>query len=173
MSRRRIQYPAGRCAHCRIAFSSARKWSAVSFSGDTRGSWVLGGPEMVFPAGTDTGAHLAEDSAHSQARDFALSSSPTAPTRWTPGPKRCQYFSPVILLTFREKFARCGRDTQLFCGAGRRVRIISGDNPQTVAAIARNVGLDAAEGFDAPTFLQTMPNSLVSRRDRGLWQGDS
>lgn len=29
------------------------------------------------------------------------------------------------------------------------IRIISGDNPRTVAAIAREVGLDAAEGFDA------------------------
>ncbi len=32
-----------------IAFSSARKWSAVSFD-DAPGTWVLGAPEMVFGA---------------------------------------------------------------------------------------------------------------------------
>ena len=37
-----------------IAFSSARKWSAVSFD-DAPGTWVLGAPEMVFgaPAGDE------------------------------------------------------------------------------------------------------------------------
>ena len=34
-------------AHAYIPFSSARKWSAVSFAGGD-GTWVLGAPEMVF-----------------------------------------------------------------------------------------------------------------------------
>ena len=39
-----------------MPFSSARKWSAVSFADvDAPGTWVLGAPEMVFgDAATDT-----------------------------------------------------------------------------------------------------------------------
>ena len=32
-----------------MPFSSARKWSAASFTG--HGTWVLGAPEMVLPGG--------------------------------------------------------------------------------------------------------------------------
>jgi cation-transporting ATPase E len=132
----------------RVPFSSARKWSAVMF-GD--GMWILGGPEMVFPAHDAAGAErsqLATMSAELAAtgrRTLVLAhGTPTAdetvPTDAV----------PVVLLTFRESIRPDAAETLgYFAAQGVGVRIISGDNPQTVAAIAREVGLDAPRGFDA------------------------
>jgi len=56
----------------------------------------------------------------------------------------------VALLTFRERIRPDAAQTlAYFAAQDVAVRILSGDNPQTVAAIARDVGLDAAHGFDA------------------------
>ncbi|MGA8787364.1 MAG: HAD-IC family P-type ATPase, partial [Paenarthrobacter sp.] len=57
---------------------------------------------------------------------------------------------PVALLTFKENIRPDAAETlTYFAAQDVDVRIISGDNPQTVAAIAREVGLDAPHGFDA------------------------
>src|SRR4029453_5889415 len=70
----------------------------------------------------------------------------------------------VTLLTFRESVRADARDTlEFFAAQGVAVRIISGDNPQTVAAIAREVGLDAPRGYDArelPTDLDELGEAL-------------
>jgi cation-transporting P-type ATPase E len=56
----------------------------------------------------------------------------------------------VAVLTFREKVRPDAAQTlAYFDRQGVGIRIISGDNPRTVAAIAREVGLDVAEGYDA------------------------
>jgi cation-transporting ATPase E len=137
-----------------IPFSSARKWSAVSFAGDG-GAWVLGAPEMVFgdsasdPAGEfgRTVTELASTGrrtlvlAHS---DVALDDTDVEAERLPAG------LSPAIVLTFREQVRPDAAHTlAYFTTQGVGIRIISGDNPRTVAAIAREVGLDVAEGFDA------------------------
>ena len=132
----------------RIAFSSARKWSAVEFAGAPVGSWVLGGPEMVFRDGEPAVLDRAAELARSGLRTLVLahSSQPLAveseqlPTGLT----------AVALLTFRENVRPDAAETlAYFAAQGVAVRIISGDNPQTVAAIARGLGLDAGSGFDA------------------------
>jgi cation-transporting P-type ATPase E len=57
---------------------------------------------------------------------------------------------PVVLLTFREQPRSDAKDTlEFFRSEGVELKIISGDDPRTVAAIARRVGLDVAHGFDA------------------------
>ncbi|MDN4596714.1 HAD-IC family P-type ATPase [Leifsonia virtsii] len=129
----------------RIPFSSARKWSAVSFGAEAPGSWVLGGPEMVFPDNrlADRTAQLAA----SGRRTLVLAHSP----RPLPDEERLPAdLEPVAVLTFRERIRSDAAETlQYFADQGVAVRVISGDNPQTVAAIARQVGLDAPQGFDA------------------------
>ncbi|MCS5736253.1 HAD-IC family P-type ATPase [Herbiconiux daphne] len=132
----------------RVPFSSARKWSAVMF-GD--GMWILGGPEMVFPAGASADPALARLAA--QAAELAATGRRTlvlahgSPTADETVPVDAV---PVVLLTFRENIRPDAAETlSYFAAQGVGVRIISGDNPQTVAAIAREVGLDAPHGFDA------------------------
>jgi len=130
----------------RIPFSSARKWSAVSFGGpDAPGSWVLGGPEMVFP--DDRLASRSAELAATGRRTLVLARS----DRSLPDDDALpEGLVPVALLTFRERIRPDAADTlRYFAEQGVGVRVISGDNPQTVAAIARLVGLDAPTGFDA------------------------
>ncbi|SIO27552.1 HAD-IC family P-type ATPase [Agromyces cerinus] len=138
----------------RIPFSSARKWSAVAFAtgaasaagAEVAGSWVLGGPEMVFPDN-----RLADD-----ARGLAASGLRTLVLARSAEPldevseALPAGLEPVALVTFRERIRPDAAETlAYFAEQGVAVRIISGDNPATVAAIARSVGLDAADGFDA------------------------
>jgi len=136
-----------------VSFSSARKWSAVTFGDDM---WVLGAPEFVFPSpGADAAlARMASDAARlteAGRRTLVLArgtapTAPTAPAEDTVPPDA----EPVALLTFRERIRPDAAQTlTYFAAQGVGVRIISGDNPQTVAAIARDVGLDAPHGFDA------------------------
>ncbi|MFB2584538.1 HAD-IC family P-type ATPase [Herbiconiux liukaitaii] len=134
----------------RVPFSSARKWSAVVF-GD--GMWILGGPEMVFPA-TAGGSHdplrtqlatRAAELAATGRRTLVLAHGTPTADETVPADA-----VPVVLLTFRENIRPDAAETLAYFAAQEvGVRIISGDNPQTVAAIAREVGLDARTGFDA------------------------
>ncbi|MET4157074.1 HAD-IC family P-type ATPase [Agromyces sp. PvR057] len=132
----------------RIPFSSARKWSAVAFAEgtDASGSWVLGGPEMVFP----------DDRLSGDSRELAASGLRTLVLAHGREPLDEDAESlpgdlePVALVTFRERIRSDAAETlAYFADQGVDVRIISGDNPDTVAAIARSVGLDAPTGFDA------------------------
>ena len=166
----------------RIAFSSARKWSAVGFPGS--GTWVLGGPEMVFAAsvddagtdaagrtsGTDAAARAdlrrqAAELAATGRRTLVLAHSPEELTEERADAERLPAsLAPVTLLTFRESVRPDAKETlEFFAAQGVAVRIISGDNPQTVAAIAREVGVDAPQGYDArelPTDLDELGEVL-------------
>ena len=56
----------------------------------------------------------------------------------------------VAVVTFQEQVRPDAAQTLAYFGAqGVGIRVISGDNPRTVAAIARSVGVDVAEGYDA------------------------
>lgn len=138
-----------------IPFSSARKWSAVSFAGESVGTWVLGAPEMVFgDAATDATAELGRtvtELASTGRRTLVLGYSETSLTEADVDAERLpESVQPAIVLTFREQVRPDAAHTlAYFRDQGVGVRIISGDNPRTVAAIAREVGLDVAEGYDA------------------------
>jgi len=68
----------------------------------------------------------------------------------------------VAVVTFREQVRPDAAQTLAYFRAqGVGVRIISGDNPRTVAAIAREVGLDVAEGYDA----RTLPTDVAALAD--------
>ena len=131
-----------------VPFSSARKWSAITF-GD--GMWVMGGPEMVFPGAPAPGspvARMAQQAARlAEAGRRTLVLARGAPTGDETVPVDAV---PVALLTFRERIRPDAAQTlAYFAAQDVGVRILSGDNPQTVAAIARDVGLHAPRGFDA------------------------
>lgn len=137
-----------------IPFSSARKWSAVSFSDGPSGAWVLGAPEMVFPeetgAGTELGSLVAELAATGR-RTLVLGHSPRPISDEQAEAERIpEDLVPIVVLTFREQVRPDAAQTlSYFREQGVGIRVISGDNPRTVAAIAREVGVDAPEGFDA------------------------
>lgn len=137
-----------------VPFSSARKWSAVSFD-DADGTWVLGAPEMVFgDAATDPSGQLGQtvmQLASTGRRTLVLGHTARGLTDADVDAQRLPAdLAPAVVLTFREQVRPDAAHTlSYFQAQGVGVRIISGDNPRTVAAIAREVGLEVAEGFDA------------------------
>ena len=137
-----------------IPFSSARKWSAVTFEGST-GTWVMGAPEMIFgDAATSHSTELGRSVttlSETGRRTLVLARSPeTLSEEDAEGERLPADVHPVVVLTFREQVRTDAAQTlSYFRQQGVGIRIISGDNPRTVAAIAREVGLDVPEGYDA------------------------
>lgn len=129
-----------------VPFSSARKWSAIK---DAIGKhWVMGAPEMVLSSANSPARHKANDIANRGKRVLVLLSAESAPT-----PKRLpQTMEPVALIVLAEKVRDDAKETLgYFRQQGVTLKVISGDSPRTVAAIATEVGLDVGEPIDART----------------------
>ncbi|HEY5077856.1 MAG TPA: HAD-IC family P-type ATPase, partial [Acidimicrobiia bacterium] len=127
-------------------FSSGRKWSGVTF-GD-RGTWVLGAPELVW-------AERADDSVRADADRLAADGQRVLLLAHTDAALVDEDLPDGLrasaLLMFEEQIRSDAAETlQYFAQQGVRCMIISGDNPHTVGAIARRVGVAGAEQpFDA------------------------
>ncbi|MGC5223873.1 HAD-IC family P-type ATPase [Micromonospora sp. DT81.3] len=149
-----------------IAFSSRRKWSAVSFSGVIDGTWVLGAPTMIFPdaaarpvrwdgpcaaQGHASLGDAVAELASTGRRTLLIAHSPTElDDAHVANESFPAELEPVALLTLSEQLRPDAAQTLgYFADQGVDVKIISGDDPHTVAAIARELGLDVPEGFDA------------------------
>ncbi|MFK4299205.1 cation-transporting ATPase E [Arthrobacter sp. GAS37] len=160
------------------AFSSVRKWSAVTFGADqfVSGTWVLGAPEMVLRGDTLGTARVLEAAARlasSGLRTLVLAhASGTLPVQGADDAQSPAGCAPICLLTFREKVRPdAARILGYFREEGVELRIISGDDPRTVAAVAREVGLDAKNGYDARKLpkdpelvLEVLENNVVFGR---------
>ena len=127
-----------------VPFDSARKWSAVVSAGDT---WVLGAPEIVLGADLPTQEQTATW-AQQGARVLALARSENEQiSPQNPALPANLQLSALIVLTERLR-ADAAQTLDFFRQEGVKVLIISGDNPQTVAALASRVGIETT-GFDA------------------------
>jgi len=127
-----------------IPFSSKRKWSAASF-GDF-GTWVLGAPEMVM-ADDESTLERANELAASGQRVLALSHSDAR----LEGETLPLDLHAAALVLFAEQVREDAASTlAYFAGQGVHLKVFSGDNPLTVAAVAARVGLaDAGQPIDA------------------------
>lgn len=155
-----------------VPFSSARKWSAVSFPSGTSvaGTWVLGAPEIVLTAGTaatDRALGAASVLAATGLRTLVLAHTDvTASTVEGNEAVLPPVPVPLVLLTFREKVRPDAAETlSYFSDQGVKVKIISGDDPRTVAAVAREVGVVFDGGFDARQLPQD-PEELADIMER-------
>jgi len=124
--------------------------------GKTKGSWVLGGPEMVFPARVGNLPTEQRDELMAQVSRLAEQGLRTLVLAHSDEPLDVKGehlpagLTPLAVLTFTEQIRSDAKQTlAYFAEQDVQVRIISGDNPDTVAAIARRLGLDAPVGFDA------------------------
>ncbi|GCE12851.1 HAD-IC family P-type ATPase [Tengunoibacter tsumagoiensis] len=134
-----------------VTFSSTWKWSALSCDrGDLQGIYILGAPEVLSPflrSGTDLGT-FAEDATRRGRRVllFAffpdlvpLQTSDTQPTLPTG-------LIPLGLISLRDELRHDVQKTlALFAEVGVQIKVMSGDHPQTVATLARQVGISNAE----------------------------
>lgn len=140
-----------------IPFSSRHKWSAAHFSDDRLpGSWVLGGADVVLGAsrGGQGGMPARAGSlAAAGLRTMALAHSRLLIelVDGSETPQLPDDLELVALIVFRERIRGDAAETiRYFEKQGVELCVISGDHPQTVAAIAREVGIPGAhEGIDA------------------------
>jgi cation-transporting P-type ATPase E len=128
-------------------FSSARKWSGATFDG--RGTWLLGAPEVLAPPGAPV-LRQADALARRGLRVLLLAGgdraadAPDAPGRVT----------PAALVVLEQPVRPDAAETlRYFAAQGVTVKVISGDSPRTVGAIAGRLGVPHA---DAPVDAREM-----------------
>lgn len=139
-----------------VPFSSARKWSAARFA--RHGSWVLGAPEIVGAAGTEIDASAAE--ARGRAAELAEEGLRVLMLSRTRDPLSGETLPPGLvpagLVILSERVREDAPQTlAYFRQQGVAIKVISGDNPATVATIAAKAGVPGAErAIDARTLPQ-------------------
>lgn len=134
-----------------VPFSSVRKWSALSFGKDetstdaTPGTYILGAPEILAAAVDLTEpvrAVIQEGTSHGlRVLLFAYSPNPDAIDAEDPTlPADLQTLG---IVQFTDQLRPEAQETlRGFSRAGIDLKIISGDNPQTVAALAKQAGFN-------------------------------
>ena len=150
-------YGAG-AVESRVPFSSARKWSAVRKSGET---WYMGAPEVIISAleGDYSSVLQQVNEYANDGNRVLLVARSTAPlsegscrqkrlrgavegANVSDDPQLDVQAEPVALVLCSEKIREdAERTLAWFREQGVRCRVISGDNPVTVGAIARRVKL--------------------------------
>jgi cation-transporting P-type ATPase E len=121
-----------------VPFSSGRRWSALGLNGRT---YVLGAPELL-PLGP-----LAESVAEEQRRGrrvLALAASGESPVDGS-RPELPAGLGPLGVLVLAERLRPDARATvEYFRSQGVELKVLSGDAPETVAAIAADAGIPAS-----------------------------
>jgi cation-transporting ATPase E len=140
-----------------VPFSSARKWSGASFAG--HGAFLLGAPEVLLAADStgrpgSSGALLrqAEQIAVEGRRVLLLASS----ARPLDGEAPPAALEPRAMVVIGDQVRGDAAGTVAwFAAEGVQVKVVSGDHPRTVGAIAGQVGIG---GADHPVDARTMPD---------------
>ena len=138
----------------RVPFSSARKWSAMTFA--DQGSWILGAPENVLTDGyTGTLREQVETAAADGERVLVLAATTTT---FTDGDDAALPELQPAAFVQLEDIVRADAPATLeyFTEQGVTVKVISGDNDVTVGAVARRAGLAGwADSVNATTLPAT------------------
>jgi cation-transporting ATPase E len=130
-----------------VPFSSDRKWSAISFEADgTGGTFAMGAPEMLNPI-IQSGDDLAAPNGWSDQglRILLVSHSPDAGHLYgsDDAPILPDTMTPLAWLGFTDELRPNSKQTlKRFRDVDITLKIISGDNPETVAALARQAGFE-------------------------------
>lgn len=129
-----------------IAFSSARKWSAATFR--DHGTWLLGAPEVILGERDPDVQARAQARAAQGSRVLLLARSTGAAPDADRGPGEA---TPAALVVIDQRLRSDAAETVgYFLEQEVAVKVISGDNPATVGAIAHQAGIPgAADPLDA------------------------
>src|SRR5712692_2469728 len=154
--------PGGWSRQAAVPFSSARKWSAASFGG--HGTWVLGAPEMVLPGGQREQLSQAAGLAASGRRVLVLARA-VGPLDGESLPDGLRAAAFVLL---GERLRSDAAETiAYFAAQGVALKVISGDSPLTVSAVAARAGLPhagrPADARDLPEDLGALGRLLQER----------
>ncbi|GGE82734.1 cation-translocating P-type ATPase [Priestia taiwanensis] len=131
----------------KIPFSSDKKWMSVTFK--ERGAWVLGAPEVIIEKMDIAIRERIQQEAEKGRRVLLLAHVEREALMQ-------HHFKNVCVgaLLFIEDIIReeAPQALRYFAEEGVTIKVISGDNPVTVAAVAKKAGLVGAENYiDART----------------------
>ncbi|CAB4988466.1 unannotated protein [freshwater metagenome] len=145
-----------------IAFSSARKWSAAQFA--EHGSWYLGAPDILLDhaasnATLATARTRMEHYASKGQRVLLLAASSSGLN----GEILPNGLNPIALVVLDEQLREAAPQTISYFGdQGVAVKVISGDSPVTVGAVATRCGVP---GADEPIDARTLPEDQEALAD--------
>ena len=145
-----------------LPFSSARKWAAASFA--NRGCYFLGAPDIVFDDSDTAGRTRAAEVAASGTRVLLVARSE--------GPWSDEILPSAVegvALVHLEDTVRSDAPEILafFRDQGVTLKVISGDNPATVAAVARRAGICGADSFVDARTMPTEPEDFADALEAG------
>jgi cation-transporting P-type ATPase E len=133
----------------RAAFSSARRYSGAGFG--EHGDWIMGAPNVLLDAAGDgesnRRAAALVDAQSRRGRRVLLVSR----TDGEPAPGAPPTGEPAALVAIEERVRANARATlDYFAEQDVTVKVMSGDDPRTVGAVAERVGIAHADApFDA------------------------
>jgi cation-transporting ATPase E len=136
-----------------VPFSSARKWSAAQFSlnSPTKGqdesiAVYMGAPEFLLGQTESVISAQVAQQAEAGRRVILLATAQSLTAEVLPGD-----LHPVALVLLEDEVREDAHETlQYFIEQGVTLKVISGDHPGTVAAVARRAGVpNAKTGIDA------------------------
>ncbi|MBW8485777.1 HAD-IC family P-type ATPase [Actinomadura parmotrematis] len=136
-----------------VPFSSARKWSGAAFDG--HGSWAFGAADVLLgPA--DPARAEAERLGSTGLRVLALARVPDGSFADPDGLDATASAEPAALVVLRQRVRPDAAETlRYFADQDVTVKVISGDNPVSVGAIAADLGLP---GASHPVDARTLPD---------------
>ena len=133
-----------------IPFSSDRKYSGAAFK-DT-GTYLMGAVQFLFPEGNPELAEYCSGFAKEGLRVLVVAHSENV----NEGPEIPAGLEPIGLLLLTDVIRQEAPDTlAYFESQGVDLKVISGDDPVTVSAIARRAGLKNAEQYVDATTITT------------------
>ncbi len=140
-----------------VPFSSERRWSGATLEG--LGSFVIGAPEALLPRGAHDRLRLdIESELRAGHRVLLLARVPGGLT----GERLPEDREPLALGILAETVRADASETLSFLQEqGVAVKVISGDNPVTVAAVAAEAGIETRRPVDA-SHLPESPTELAA-----------
>ena len=133
-----------------IPFSSDRKYSGAVF--EDRGTYLMGAAQFLFPEGREEILDVCQKYAQEGLRVLTLAHS----SQMAEGTELPADLEPVALLLLTDVIREEAPDTlQFFDSQEVDLKVISGDDPVTVSAIAKRAGLKNAESYVDATTLET------------------
>jgi cation-transporting P-type ATPase E len=126
-----------------IPFSSRRRWSALELGGRRL---VLGAPEALLEGGDDEAlSRRAAEEAAAGRRVLALASYEGPLPESGPEVELTAPLRPLGIVVLAEELRASAKETIAFFAREEvALKVLSGDNPATVGAIARDLGIEAS-----------------------------
>lgn len=147
--KRYFKIASGKKAVAKTGFSSASKYSSVTFE---EASYVLGAPEFVLKEQYENYEEAISAHASKGARVLVFGTAKEEPD----GKPLKEAVTPLAYVLLANPIRQEAKETfTYFAEQGVEVKVISGDNPLTVSEVAKEAGIAGAERYVDASMLHT------------------